>query len=136
MPAAQGEPSITAWTSKLILTCQIKCSREAPCRNCSVAGVACEFRVDDSKRPPPSRDYVAALQDKIAALEAALEERMMMTSSENSPKVDEVHSSDRAWSLPHEQVYNQTPESVEDRDSSQGDHVPTVSKSMRLADSV
>lgn len=32
----------------------------------------CEFRADDWKRPPISQEYVAALEGRIAALEALL----------------------------------------------------------------
>lgn len=51
---------------------KIKCSRTVPCRSCSEAGVSCEFRNGDFKRPPPSRDYVSALERKVAVLESYL----------------------------------------------------------------
>ncbi|KAL3428520.1 fungal specific transcription factor domain-containing protein [Phlyctema vagabunda] len=52
---------------------KIKCSRTAPCRRCLTAGVQCEYRESDCKRAPISREYVTALECRIASLERALE---------------------------------------------------------------
>lgn len=51
---------------------QIKCTRTHPCSSCTAANVRCEFREDDFKRPPVSREYIAALESRVATLEVVL----------------------------------------------------------------
>ncbi|KAG6354541.1 hypothetical protein INS49_004558 [Diaporthe citri] len=51
---------------------KIKCTRTYPCSSCSAANVRCEFREDDFKRPPVSREYIAALESRVATLEAVI----------------------------------------------------------------
>lgn len=51
---------------------QIKCTRTYPCVSCTTASVRCEFREDDFKRPPVSREYIAALESRVATLEAVI----------------------------------------------------------------
>lgn len=53
-------------------TRKIKCSRTLPCRKCAAAGVKCEYREHDSKRAPITREYVTALECRIACLEESL----------------------------------------------------------------
>jgi len=55
-----------------IFPVQIKCTRTHPCSSCSAANVRCEFREDDFKRPPVSREYIAALESRVATLEAVI----------------------------------------------------------------
>ncbi|KIW91502.1 uncharacterized protein Z519_07468 [Cladophialophora bantiana CBS 173.52] len=43
-----------------------------PCHSCTIAGADCEFRANDWKRTPISREHVAALEGRIAALESLL----------------------------------------------------------------
>lgn len=72
---SQGDlETFSSAVSKSILTsdAKIKCSRIAPCRNCSVAGVECDFRADDWKRSPISPQYVSALEARVSSLELLL----------------------------------------------------------------
>ncbi|CAK7234996.1 hypothetical protein SBRCBS47491_009140 [Sporothrix bragantina] len=67
-------------SAKRLISCKrcqhrkIRCSRTFPCINCATAKAKCEFRDNDFKRPPVSREYVASLESRIATLERFLAE--------------------------------------------------------------
>ncbi|KAK2774479.1 transcription factor [Colletotrichum kahawae] len=73
---------------------KIRCSRTFPCANCSAASAKCEFRESDFKRPPVSREYVAALESRIASLEGFLARLKEASNDERNHILDEVEIKD------------------------------------------
>ncbi|KAF9869953.1 transcription factor [Colletotrichum karsti] len=73
---------------------QIRCSRTFPCGNCSAASAKCEFRESDYKRPPVSREYVTALESRIASLEGFLARLKEANNDERNQILDEVEIKD------------------------------------------
>ncbi|RDW84286.1 hypothetical protein BP6252_01876 [Coleophoma cylindrospora] len=67
---------------------KIRCSRTYPCINCTDAGAACEFREDDSKRYPVSREYTSALERRVASLESVLKKLKHASSAEREVILD------------------------------------------------
>ncbi|KAF4466941.1 transcription factor [Fusarium albosuccineum] len=51
---------------------KLRCSRTEPCDKCLQAQQTCEYRQDDRKRRPASRQYVTSLENRIASLEGLL----------------------------------------------------------------
>ncbi|KAJ9150331.1 Fungal specific transcription factor domain-containing protein [Pleurostoma richardsiae] len=69
---------------------KIRCSRTSPCVNCSMAKVKCEFRDNDHKRAPVSREYVDALERRISSLESLLLRLKGASSEERQALLDAV----------------------------------------------
>ncbi|KAK1701813.1 hypothetical protein BDP67DRAFT_585826 [Colletotrichum lupini] len=73
---------------------KIRCSRTFPCTNCSTASAKCEFRESDFKRPPVSREYVAALESRIASLESLLGNLKAADGDERNQILDDLEVQD------------------------------------------
>lgn len=74
---------------------QIKCTRTYPCSSCSAANVRCEFREDDFKRLPVSREYIAALESRVATLEAVIGRLKGVSHEERDDILDGITLQDR-----------------------------------------
>ncbi|OTA59696.1 hypothetical protein K449DRAFT_385014 [Hypoxylon sp. EC38] len=73
---------------------KIRCSRTYPCGSCSAANVKCEFRDNDFKRPPISREYAAALESRVATLEGILKKLKDASNGERDALLEDVVISD------------------------------------------
>ncbi|KAK1454993.1 fungal specific transcription factor domain-containing protein [Colletotrichum melonis] len=73
---------------------KIRCSRTFPCTNCSTASAKCEVRESDFKRPPVSREYVAALESRIASLESLLGNLKAADGDERNQILDDLEVQD------------------------------------------
>ncbi|KAI0113096.1 fungal-specific transcription factor domain-containing protein [Daldinia grandis] len=69
---------------------KIRCSRTHPCGNCSAANARCEFRDNDFKRPPVSREYATALESRVAMLEGVLARLKNATHEERNTILGDV----------------------------------------------
>ncbi|KAJ0124344.1 transcriptional regulatory protein [Diaporthe amygdali] len=76
--------------------------------SCASANVRCEFREDDFKRPPVSREYIGALESRVATLEGVLA-RLKRTSGEERDEILEGIS-------PHDRTQPFVPEAAADLD--------------------
>ncbi|EKJ76423.1 hypothetical protein FPSE_03422 [Fusarium pseudograminearum CS3096] len=47
---------------------------ESPCDNCATAGVGCEYEKTDKRRNPPSSEYTDGLRNRVASLEAFIQD--------------------------------------------------------------
>ncbi|PTD02742.1 putative transcriptional regulatory protein [Fusarium culmorum] len=51
-----------------------RCTRTSPCGNCATAGVSCEYEKTDKRRNPPSSEYTDGLRNRVASLEAFIQD--------------------------------------------------------------
>ncbi|EXK83749.1 hypothetical protein FOQG_12083 [Fusarium oxysporum f. sp. raphani 54005] len=67
-------------TGKQELSCKrcryrkLRCTRTVPCINCATAGAGCEYEKIDKRRNPPSSEYTISLRNRVASLEAFIQE--------------------------------------------------------------
>ncbi|KAF5569948.1 TY1 enhancer activator [Fusarium phyllophilum] len=67
-------------TGKQELSCKrcryrkLRCTRTVPCTNCATAGAGCEYEKIDKRRNPPSSEYTIGLRNRVASLEAFIQE--------------------------------------------------------------
>ncbi|KPM42497.1 hypothetical protein AK830_g4036 [Neonectria ditissima] len=77
----------------------LRCSRTEPCESCQQAQQICEYRDDDRKRRPASRQYVTSLENHVASLESLLM-RIKVASPEGRDKLLEGVSLDQWLDVP------------------------------------
>ncbi|WXC44233.1 hypothetical protein QX201_003969 [Fusarium graminearum] len=53
---------------------KLRCTRTSPCGNCATAGVSCEYEKTDKRRNPPSSEYTDGLRNRVASLEAFIQD--------------------------------------------------------------
>ncbi|KAH6871801.1 nitrogen assimilation transcription factor nit-4 [Thelonectria olida] len=79
-PADNSRPSETRTRQRVSVAClpcrkkRIRCDGAVPvCDSCAAKGVACEYNFTESKRKPPNKRYVQALEARIRHLEERLD---------------------------------------------------------------
>ncbi|CAG7561823.1 unnamed protein product [Fusarium equiseti] len=71
---------MNAVTGKQELSCKrcryrkLRCTRTVPCVKCENAGAGCEYENIDKRRNPASSEYTIVLQNRVASLEAFIQE--------------------------------------------------------------
>ncbi|KAH8652034.1 fungal-specific transcription factor domain-containing protein [Xylariales sp. PMI_506] len=81
-------------TQRMRISCRrcqlrkLKCTRVRPCGSCVASSSECVFRDDDTRRRPVSRNYVAALEERIASYETTLRSLQQATPEQRQTILD------------------------------------------------
>lgn len=107
MSTTQGEPPLRHQTSSFfgcLIRVQIKCSRTTPtCTNCKRSGQECAYKIEDGRKNPVSKHYVASLERQIASLEDVFRQvRSRDSKIDKAPIFDALAMGEELRTLPFE----------------------------------